>query len=120
MLADLQATPIGTTWSLPLLATRLCTPGKNSVVQPLVNRCTLQSVGRWLDDADDANWDLAVIYYGKFSHNFTCAKCMHIEMGKGAKWKLVYQFTQSGAFAEHYAYRYTQVDVSAGSGRCVC
>ncbi|KAL3132160.1 hypothetical protein ABBQ32_008768 [Trebouxia sp. C0010 RCD-2024] len=36
---------------------------------------------------------------------------MHIEMGKGAKWKLVYQFTQSGAFAEHYAYRYTQVYV---------
>ncbi|KAL3132101.1 hypothetical protein ABBQ32_008710 [Trebouxia sp. C0010 RCD-2024] len=36
---------------------------------------------------------------------------MHVEMGQGAKWKLVYQFTQSGAFAEHYAHRYTQVYV---------
>ncbi len=34
---------------------------------------------------------------------------MHIELGSGAKWKLIYQFTQSGAFAEHYVHRYTQV-----------
>lgn len=36
---------------------------------------------------------------------------MHIELGYGAKWKLVYQFTQSGPFAEHYIHRYTQVSV---------
>ena len=35
---------------------------------------------------------------------------MHIELGYGAKWKLVYQFTQSGPFKEHYIHRYTQVN----------
>ncbi|KAL0046279.1 hypothetical protein WJX82_007868 [Trebouxia sp. C0006] len=64
---------------------------------------------RWLDDSASANWDLAVIYYGKLKSAFTCEKCMHIELGSGAKWKLIYQFTQSGAFAEHYVHRYTQV-----------
>lgn len=34
---------------------------------------------------------------------------MHIELGQGAKWQLVYQFTQSGAFAEQYINRYSQV-----------
>ena len=45
---------------------------------------------------------------------------MHVEMGKGAKWTLVYQFTQSGAFAEHYAHRYTQASAWAGSGMLTC
>ena len=64
---------------------------------------------RWLEGSENANWDLAVIYYGKLGTAFTCKKCMHIELGQGAKWKLIYQFTQSGAFAEHYAQRYSQV-----------
>lgn len=64
---------------------------------------------RWLEGSESANWDLAVIYYGRLGRSFTCDKCMHVELGQGAKWILVYQFTQSGAFAEHYVNRYTQV-----------
>ena len=36
---------------------------------------------------------------------------MHVELGYGAKWKLIYQFTQSGAFQQHYVDRYTQASV---------
>ena len=64
---------------------------------------------RWLEGAETANWDLAVIYYGELGAAFICDKCMHIELGYGAKWKLVYQFTQSGPFAKSYVNRYTQV-----------
>lgn len=49
------------------------------------------------------------MYYGALGAAFTCERCMHIELGHGAKWKLVYQFTQSGPFAAHYVNRYTQV-----------
>lgn len=69
---------------------------------------------RWLEGSESANWDLAVIYYGQLGTAFTCDKCMHIELGYGAKWKLVYQFTQSGPFADHYVHRYTQVTLGAG------
>ena len=71
-------------------------------------------ISRWLEDSASANWDLAVIYYGKQKSAFKCDKCMHVELGSGAKWKLIYQFTQSGAFADHYVHRYTQVSSSLG------
>ncbi|KAL3156462.1 hypothetical protein ABBQ38_000767 [Trebouxia sp. C0009 RCD-2024] len=64
---------------------------------------------KWLKGSETANWDLAVIYYGNKGTAFTCEQCLHIELGYGAKWTLIYQFTQSGAFADYYVHRYSQV-----------
>jgi hypothetical protein len=62
----------------------------------------------WLEDFHLANWDIAVIYYGNKT-NFTCPECIHVEYNKGAKWRVVYQFTQGADFQEHYSTQYQQV-----------
>ncbi|KAL3156458.1 hypothetical protein ABBQ38_000763 [Trebouxia sp. C0009 RCD-2024] len=112
-LNGVPAPPEQTLQALPISAVlQTCNWGdthRHNLIVAVIGDTSMHT--RWLEDADDANWDLAVIYYGSLPHKFTCAKCMHVELGKGAKWKLVYQFTQSGAFAEHYMHRYTQVYV---------
>ena len=58
----------------------------------------------------DANWDLAVIYSGN-NTSFSCPDCVHVELNKGAKWLLVYSFTQSTAWQNEYQHRYNMVYV---------
>ena len=63
-----------------------------------------------MDHFQDANWDLAVVYIGNHT-DFLCPDCVHVEFNKGAKWVLVYGFTQSTAWAENYQHRYQMVYV---------
>lgn len=63
-----------------------------------------------MESFQDASWDLAVIYTGNQTQ-FTCHDCVHIELNKGAKWLLVYGFTQSVAWQTDYQYRYQTVYV---------
>ena len=58
----------------------------------------------------DANWDLAVIYSGNQTQ-YACPDCVHVEINKGAKWLLVYGFTQSTAWQNEYQHRYNMVYV---------
>lgn len=58
----------------------------------------------------EASWDLAVIYTGNQTQ-FNCPNCVHVELNKGAKWLLVYGFTQSAAWHTDYQHRYQTVYV---------
>ena len=63
-----------------------------------------------MESFQEASWDLAVIYTGNQTQ-FTCPDCVHVELNKGAKWLLVYGFTQSVAWNTDYQYRYQTVYV---------
>ncbi|DBB15097.1 TPA: hypothetical protein ACH3X3_004108 [Trebouxia sp. C0006] len=65
---------------------------------------------RWMADFEDANWDLAIIYSGNQTQ-YACPQCVHLEVNKGAKWLLVYGFTQSTAWQNEYQHRYSMVYV---------
>lgn len=59
-------------------------------------------------DFQDAKWDLAIIYSGNQTQ-YACPDCVHVEINKGAKWLLVYGFTQSTAWQNEYQHRYNLV-----------
>ena len=63
-----------------------------------------------MESFQTATWDLAVIYTGNQTQ-FTCPDCVHVELSKGAKWLLLYGFTQSVAWRTDYQHRYHTVYV---------
>ncbi len=79
----------------------------------LLSRAVLMTVAcllRWMAGSQDANWDLAIIYSGNKTQ-YTCPDCVHVETNKGAKWLLIYGFTQSTAWQNEYQHRYSLVYV---------
>ena len=64
-----------------------------------------------MDSFQEANWDLAVVYTGNQTQ-FVCPDCVHIELNQGAKWLLVYTFTQSAAWQTNYQHRYQTVFIA--------
>ena len=64
-----------------------------------------------MDSFHEADWDLAVIYTGNQTQ-FACPDCLHVELNQGAKWLLVYTFTQSNAWQTNYQHRYQTVYIA--------
>ncbi len=97
-----------------LRCTVLCCAGLHRALQR--NACQKQwcdfvvFLVRWMTNFAHANWDLAVIYSGNQTQ-FSCPDCVHVELNKGAKWLLVYSFTQSTAWQNEYQHRYQMVYV---------
>ena len=63
-----------------------------------------------MDSFQNASWDIACIYTGS-QPNFTCPACVHVERNQGAKWQLVYSFTQSTAWKDTYQHPYQTVNI---------
>ena len=61
-----------------------------------------------MDSFQQAYWDIALVYTGKQTQ-FVCLDCLHIEFNQGAKWLLVYSFTQSIAWQTTYQHKYQTV-----------
>ena len=62
-----------------------------------------------MEGFQNASWDIACIYTGRKSTNFSCPACVHVEHNQGAKWQLVYSFTQSTAWKDTYQHHYQTV-----------
>lgn len=62
-----------------------------------------------MESFQNASWDIACIYTGRKPTNFSCPACVHVEHNQGAKWQLVYSFTQSTAWKDTYQHHYQTV-----------
>ena len=66
-------------------------------------------VPRWMEGFNNTTWDIACIYAGRYISRFSCPDCVHVEFNQGAKWQLVYSFTQSAAWKDSYQHHYQTV-----------